>query len=196
MGEASPAMAQTAPGDNAGAQRAPPIRLPPLRSAGIGSNILHRTERMSDRTAVDVLELAARLVSAHVSHNQVASGELPLLIEGVYRSLATAGQAEPKPARSPILAVPVKKSVFPNFIVCLENGKKMTVVTRYLKTAFGITPDQYRAKWNLPHDYPTAAPNHSARRSAIVKKAWSKRAAGVEPEVVKLPARRAKGLRK
>jgi len=145
---------------------------------------------------VDVLELAARIVSAHVSHNQVAPGELPLLIEGVYRSLATAGQAEPKSARLPIPAVPVTESVFPNFIICLEDGKQMTVLTRYLKTAFGMTPDQYRAKWNLPHDYPMAAPNHSARRSTIIKKAWSKRAAGVEPEVVKLPARRAKGLRK
>jgi predicted transcriptional regulator len=151
---------------------------------------------MSDNATVDVLGLTAQIVVAHVSHNQVAPASLPSLIEGVYQSLATAGQPAPEPAAPPTPAVPVKRSVFPDFIVCLEDGKKLKVLTRHLRVAFGMTPEQYRAKWRLPASYPMVAPNYAASRSVISKKTQSTRTPVAEPEVVKLPARRAKGLRK
>lgn len=152
---------------------------------------------MSDKATVDVLGLTAQIVVAHVSHNQVALASLPSLIEGVYRSLATADQPAPGPAAPiPTPAVPVKRSVFPDFIVCLEDGKKLKVLTRHLRVAFGMTPEQYRAKWRLPASYPMVAPNYAASRSIISKKTQSKRTPVAEPEVVILPPRRAKGLRK
>ena len=121
----------------------------------------------------DVLGLTARIVAAHVSNNAVDADVLPNLIQNVYSTLAGMGQEaaivqEPADRRSP--AVPVRKSVFPDHIVCLEDGKKLKMLKRHLKTAFGLTPDQYRERWGLPQDYPMVAPNYASHRSSLAKK--------------------------
>ncbi|CAH2601141.1 MucR family transcriptional regulator [Rhodovastum atsumiense] len=119
---------------------------------------------MSDQ----VLTLTAQIVSAHVSHNTVASDALPALIQSVYNTLTKAGTQAPEPEKLQP-AVPVKRSVFPDYIVCLEDGKKQKMLKRHLQTAHGMTPEQYREKWNLPHDYPMVAPNYAEKRSSLAK---------------------------
>ncbi|MCP8937098.1 MucR family transcriptional regulator [Alsobacter sp. SYSU M60028] len=117
-----------------------------------------------------VLELAVDIVSAYVSNNTVVSGELPSLINDVHKALLTlqSGAAEPAPVELKP-AVPVKKSVMPDYIVCLEDGRQFKSLKRHLRTAYGMTADEYRAKWGLPSDYPMVAPNYAAARSALAK---------------------------
>jgi len=151
---------------------------------------------MSDQAGVDVLGLTAQIVSAHVSNNQIGTDALPSLIQSVYRSLSGAGNAAEKaetPAREP--AVPIKKSVFPDYIICLEDGKKLKMLKRHLQTSYGLTPDAYRAKWGLPREYPMVAPNYAATRSSLAKKIGLGRKPAPAPqhEVTKVPARRARG---
>ena len=123
---------------------------------------------MADEANTGVLELTAKIVSAHVRKNQVATAVLPELIQSVYRSLATAGTAQPAPA--PLTpAVPIRKSVFPDHIVCLEDGKKLKMLKRHLQTSYGMTPEQYRQKWDLPAAYPMVAPNYASHRSSLAK---------------------------
>ena len=123
--------------------------------------------------SLDVLGLTAQIVAAHVSNNAVGPDVLPTLIRDVYSTLAGMGHeavvtAEPADKRQP--AVPVKKSVFPDHIVCLEDGKKLKMLKRHLKTAFGLSPDQYRERWGLPQDYPMVAPSYASHRSKLAKK--------------------------
>src|SRR6185312_10184015 len=113
---------------------------------------------MSDQVAADILGLTAQIVSAHVSKNRVETGTLPSLIQSVYRSLSTAGEAEAAPAPAQMPAVPIKKSVFPDYIVCLEDGKKLKTLKRHLHTGYELSPGAYRAKWGLPRDYPMWRP--------------------------------------
>ena len=122
-----------------------------------------------DAGTADVLGLTAQIVSAHVSKNNVAPEALPALIQDVFRTLANVGQ-EPAQADKPQPAVPVKKSVFPDHIICLEDGKKLKMLKRHLKTSFNMTPDQYRERWGLPADYPMVAPNYASHRSSLAKK--------------------------
>ena len=117
----------------------------------------------------DVLELTAQIVSAHVSNNSVTPDALPSLIQDVYRTLSGVGRETPAPDK-PQPAVPAKKSVFPDFIVCLEDGKKLKMLKRHLKTAYNLTPEQYRDRWDLPPDYPMVAPNYARHRSSLAKK--------------------------
>jgi len=118
---------------------------------------------------VDVLGLTAQIVSAHVSNNSVTPDALPALIQDVYRTLAGVGK-EPSQPDKPQPAVPVKKSVFPDHIVCLEDGKKLKMLKRHLKTAYNMSPEQYRERWGLPSDYPMVAPNYARHRSSLAKK--------------------------
>ena len=122
-----------------------------------------------DAGTADVLGLTAQIVSAHLSKNNVAPDALPALIQDVYRTLANVGR-EPAQADKPQPAVPVKKSVFPDHIICLEDGKKLKMLKRHLKTSFNMTPDQYRERWGLPADYPMVAPNYASHRSSLAKK--------------------------
>jgi predicted transcriptional regulator len=147
---------------------------------------------MSDSPPLDVLELTSQIVSAHVSNNSVAPDALPSLIQAVYRSLSTVGKVDAAPAAL-VPAVPIKKSVFPNYIICLEDGKKLMMLQRHLRVSFGMTPNEYRAKWKLPSDYPMTAPNYSIRRSVLAKETGLGRKPAAEPGVSVLPARRAKG---
>ena len=105
---------------------------------------------MSDQAAADILGLTAQIVAAHVSKNQLETEALPPLIQSVYRSLSAAGTVEAAPAPAQTPAVPIKKSVFPDYIVCLEDGKKLKMLKRHLQTSYGMTPDAYRAKRGLP----------------------------------------------
>lgn len=117
----------------------------------------------------DMLALTAQIVSAHVSNNSVAPDALPSLIQDVYRTVTSVGKEAAQPDK-PQPAVPVKKSVFPDHIVCLEDGKKLKMLKRHLKTAYNMTPEQYRERWGLPLDYPMVAPNYARHRSSLAKK--------------------------
>ncbi len=121
----------------------------------------------TDQTA-DVLELTAQIVSAHVSNNSVTPDALPSLINDVYRALTGVG-SEPVVIDKPPPAVPIKKSIFPEYIICLEDGKKLKMLKRHLRTAYNMTPDQYRERWGLPADYPMVAPNYARHRSSLAK---------------------------
>ena len=116
----------------------------------------------------DVLGLTAQIVSAHVSNNSVTTDALPSLIQEVYRTLSGVGKEQAPPER-PQPAVPVKKSVFPDHIVCLEDGRKFKSLKRHLRTKYNMSPDEYRAKWALPKDYPMVAPNYAKARSDLAK---------------------------
>ena len=125
---------------------------------------------MSDQQNVsELLELTAEIVAAHVGNNALPVNELPQLINDVYRTLATVGASPAAPER-PQPAVPVKKSVAPDYIVCLEDGKKLKMLKRHLKTAYNMTPEEYRDRWGLPADYPMVAPNYAKHRSNLAKK--------------------------
>jgi len=118
----------------------------------------------------DLLGLTAEIVSAHVSNNPVSISDLPNLIQEVYRTLANVGQPVVVQAEKPQPAVPIKKSVTPEFLICLEDGKKLKMLKRHLKTAFNLTPDQYREKWGLDSSYPMVAPNYTKHRSSLAKR--------------------------
>jgi predicted transcriptional regulator len=116
------------------------------------------------------LELTAEIVSAYVANNSLPQSELPALLRVVHDALnraAVGKAAEPAPALVP--AVPVKKSVTPHYIVCLEDGKKFKSLKRHLRTQYNMTPEQYREKWGLPADYPMVAPNYARARSELAK---------------------------
>ena len=127
---------------------------------------------MNDEPAgADLIDLAADIVSAYVSNNTVPAADLPALIADVHRALSntTMGMNEPEP--EPLKpAVNPKKSVFPDYIVCLEDGKKFKSLKRHLRTHYDLSPEEYRDKWGLPSDYPMVAPNYAAARSALAKK--------------------------
>jgi len=115
--------------------------------------------------------MAAEIVSAYVSANQVPPQEIPGLIRTVHSALQQiAGAAPPAAAGALEPAVPVKKSITPDYIVCLEDGKKFKSLKRHLRTRYAMTPDEYRTKWGLPHDYPMVAPNYAKERSNLAKR--------------------------
>ncbi len=116
------------------------------------------------------IQLTANIVSAYVSNNAVASAEIPNLIAQVYSALMRISSGQTAPPAEPLKpAVAVKRSVTPEYIVCLEDGKKFKSLKRHLRTQYGITPEQYREKWGLPPDYPMVAPNYAAARSQLAK---------------------------
>ena len=119
----------------------------------------------------NLIELAADIVSAYVSNNSVASGDLTNLIAEVYGALRRTTTGEPVVEAEPLKpAVPVKRSITPDYIVCLEDGKKFKSLKRHLRTHYDLTPEQYREKWGLPADYPMVAPNYAEQRSVFAKK--------------------------
>ena len=135
---------------------------------------------MAEEDGQAILTLTAQIVSAHVSNNSVSSEALPDLIRHVHQALSGVGQpaAEPEKLQP---AVPVKRSVFPDYIVCLEDGKKLKMLKRHLQSAYGMTPDQYRERWGLPPDYPMVAPNYAERRSALARQIGLGRKDGGRP---------------
>ena len=115
----------------------------------------------------EILSLTSNIVAAHVANNSVAVSDLPELIRDVYKTLASVGGSVAKEAEVP--AVSVKKSVTPDYVICLEDGKRLKMLKRHLKTAYDMTPEEYRDKWGLPSDYPMVAPNYAKQRSKLAK---------------------------
>lgn len=120
-------------------------------------------------TVNEVLALTAEIVAAHVANNRVATTELPDFIKSVHGALTGLGETPTEPEVELKPAVPVRSSIKPDHIICLEDGKKLTMLKRYLMTHYGMTPEQYRAKWKLPADYPMVAPNYADRRRSLAK---------------------------
>lgn len=118
-----------------------------------------------------IIEMTADIVSAYVGQNSVPAADLPSLINSVHTALAGisigAAVAEPAAAKAP--AVAIKKSITPEFLICLEDGRKFKSLKRHLRTAYSMTPEDYRSKWGLPRDYPMVAPDYAASRSALAK---------------------------
>ena len=119
-------------------------------------------------STADLMALTAQIVSAHVSNNAVPAEALTTLIQNVHQALAGIG-VEPVEEERPQPAVPVKKSIFPDYIICLEDGKKLKMLKRHLQTAYDMTPEQYRERWGLAADYPMVAPNYAKHRSTLAK---------------------------
>ncbi len=128
-----------------------------------------------DEQSPKLLEHTTRIVAAHVANNAMPAADLPGLIATVHETLATLGP-EPKPTP----AVPIKQSIKPEYIVCLDDGKKLKMLKRHLKTAYNMTPDDYRKRWGLPSDYPMVAPNYAKQRSKLAKKIGLGRKAGTK----------------
>jgi predicted transcriptional regulator len=123
-----------------------------------------------DNKANSLLQMATTIVAAHVSKSSVSAGEISRLITDIYQTLSglaggrvTAAAAKQEPA------VPIKKSVMPDHIVCLEDGRKLKMLKRHLRTAYGLSPEQYREKWGLPAEYPMVAPNYAKKRSSLAR---------------------------
>lgn len=153
---------------------------------------------MSDDNT-ELLELTTSIVSAYVASNNVQPSDLVGLIASTYSALAKLGtEPAPAPVAALVPAVPIRKSVTPDAIICLEDGKKFKSLKRHLNTAYGLTPEQYRTKWGLPVDYPMVAPNYAEARSALAKSMGLGRKAAVAADNVaaaKKKAPRAKAAR-
>ena len=123
-----------------------------------------------DESKLSVIEMAAEIVSAYIGNNSVASDQLPDLIRQVHGALAnvSSGAPEAPPAKLEP-AVSIRKSITPDFLICLEDGRTFKSLKRHLRTKYNISPEEYRAKWGLPKDYPMVAPNYAASRSALAK---------------------------
>ena len=159
---------------------------------------------MSDGTArlIDsqtILTLTAEIVAAHAGNTTMSPAELSETIGAVSRALRSVGTWSVEPEKKELVpAVPLKKSVTPDYVICLEDGKKLRMLKRHLMSTYNMTPDDYRAKWQLPRDYPMVAPNYAATRSALAKKTGLGRpkaaapAAAPAPQAPAVPAAAAK----
>jgi len=119
----------------------------------------------------DLLRMTAEIVSAYVGHHNIPASEITEIIKVVHSSLDSLqndGTIEAEPAAKP--AISVRKSITPDYLICLEDGKKLKMLKRYLRTTYGLSPEDYRAKWGLPPDYPMVAPNYAEQRSVFAKK--------------------------
>jgi predicted transcriptional regulator len=118
----------------------------------------------------ELIEMAAEIVSAYVGNNAVSAADLPSLIHGVHQALAGVSTgAQPAEAAPKEPAVPVKRSITPEFLICLEDGRKFKSLKRHLRTKYNMSPEDYRAKWGLPKDYPMVAPSYAKARSDLAK---------------------------
>ena len=127
---------------------------------------------MDDRSSMhnELLTLTTEIVSSHVANNTVAVSDLPNLIDNVFSTLSRLGTENKAEAPKQEPAVSIRSSIKPDYIVCLEDGKKLKMLKRHLMTHYNMTPDEYRSKWNLPNDYPMVAPNYAAQRRTLAKK--------------------------
>jgi predicted transcriptional regulator len=123
----------------------------------------------NDISSTEILGLTSEIVAAHVSNNTVSTADLPQLIEQVYKTLSQVGKGAETVQDKPTPAVPIKKSVTPDYIICLEDGKRLKMLKRHLKTAYNMTPEEYKDRWGLPADYPMVAPNYAKQRSKLAK---------------------------
>jgi len=121
-----------------------------------------------DAAPADIMECASDIVSAYVSNNPIQSAELPELIREIHSTLRTLGNSTGA-SGTPEPAIPVKKSITDDFLICLEDGKKFKSLKRHLRSKYGLSPEEYREKWGLPYDYPMVAPSYARKRSALAK---------------------------
>lgn len=121
-------------------------------------------------TKETLITLTSDIVAAHVSNNDVAVEDVPTLITSVFSALSVLGEEEPEEEPRPEPAVSIRASVKPDYLVCLEDGKKLKMLKRYLRTNYDMTPEEYRARWGLPSDYPMVAPNYAEKRRDLAKK--------------------------
>lgn len=147
------------------------------------------TEPMVDHG--ELLSLTSDIVAAHVSNNAVSSTDLPTLIETVFTTLSGLGVEEKEPEVELKPAVPIKKSITDDHIICLEDGKKLKMLKRHLKTRYDMTPEDYRRRWGLKDDYPMVAPSYAAQRSDLAKKIGLGRKPEPVAKLVKAPRKRA-----
>jgi predicted transcriptional regulator len=134
-------------------------------------SILMRDTQDSEVPRDDILRMVVDMVAAYLSNNQVASLQIPEIIHSVFSSLsALDGQAAEPIAEAPKPATSVRRSVNPDYIICLEDGKKLKMLKRHLRTTYNMTPEEYRTKWNLPANYPMVAPNYARQRSEFAKR--------------------------
>jgi predicted transcriptional regulator len=134
----------------------------------------------------------ATIVTSYLGNTAVSVSDVPALIETVHRALANASTEATQVEEKPTPAVPIRKSITPDYIVCLEDGKQVRMLKRYIKTHFNLTPEEYRRRWGLSDDYPMTAPNYSKRRSELAKAIGLGRPPEVEPVKKKPTARRSK----
>lgn len=129
------------------------------------------TEQDTDASHTGLIELTSEVIAAYVAHNSISAADLPKLIADVHAAMASlsAGNANVEPEAPPLVpAVSIRRSITPDYLVCLDDGKKFKALKRHL-TQLGMTPDEYRTKWGLPKDYPMVAPNYAATRSQLAK---------------------------
>jgi predicted transcriptional regulator len=137
---------------------------------------------MSD-TKRELVDLSAMIVAAYVANNSVQVGDLGSLIENTHAALnRLGGEVEMAPSEPPVPAVSIKKSITPDALICLEDGKSFKSLKRHLSSKYGMTPEQYRAKWKLPADYPMVAPNYAEQRSALARSMGLGRKPGESPK--------------
>jgi predicted transcriptional regulator len=124
---------------------------------------------MNEDSSPDYVRLTAEIVSAFIANNSVQTSELPALIGSVHHALKDAGSAKAQAEKELVPAVPIKKSITPDFLISLEDGRRYKSLKRHLRTSYNMTPDEYRAKWALPADYPMVAPNYAKTRSELAR---------------------------
>jgi predicted transcriptional regulator len=132
-----------------------------------------RLFEMPESTVIDkaeLLSLTSEIVSSHVANNSVSLADLPDLIQSVFSKLSDLADGNVAEVVDLVPAVPIKKSITPDFIICLEDGKKLKMLKRHLMTAYGMTPEEYRARWGLKADYPMVAPNYAKKRQDLARK--------------------------
>ena len=148
-------------------------------------------------TKQNLIEQTTQIVAAYVSNNPLPSSDLPILIADIHAAISGLSNAAVTEAEAkPVPAVQIKKSVTPDYLICLENGRKFKSLKRHLATHYDMTPDEYRRKWNLPADYPMVAPNYAVSRSALAKASGLGRKAAPEPaKPASAPRRKTLGLK-
>ncbi len=152
---------------------------------------MSETETVEMDGVEDTLHLTTEIVAAFVSNNAIDGDKIPDLLRNVHTAiLGLAGAGKPEPEEPSKPAVPVKKSITPDYLICLEDGKKLKMLKRYLRTQYDMSPDDYRRKWNLPSDYPMVAPNYAARRSEFAKQIGLGRIGGAKKAAKKTRARK------
>ena len=140
---------------------------------------------MSEYETSDLLDMTAEIVSSYVSNNQVEADALPQLIRNIYETVSGLADAVEPVVELQDPAVPISKSILPDYLVCLEDGRKLKMLKRYLRSKFDMTPEEYRAKWGLPADYPMVAPNYAKLRSKHAKQIGLGKKAAPRPKKTK-----------